>query len=480
MNFPLVLKLLGGLFIILSLFLLIPGIFAIWIQEPEAINFFISTAIGACLGCLLILLCKNAKGDLNHRTSMAIVTSTWIAAAILGGLPYYFSHVIPNFVDAYFESISGFSGTGSSVLSNLESLPKSILLWRSMTQWLGGMGIIVFFLAILPFLGVGGVQLFRAETTGPSKDKITPRVHETAKKLWGIYLGLTILLTVLLYFAGMNLFDAVNHSFTTLATGGFSTRGDGIRAFQSPLIDYIIIFFMFICSVNFSLHYQFLAGHGWKSYNTTEVKWYVSLLLLATLGCTFLLWNIIPSPEASFREALFTVVCTSSSTGFTYTDYTLWPVGTHTIIIVLMAMGGMSGSTAGGLKCIRIAAALKQLSKELKRVVHPHGVYTLKVNGQSVPDAVVSTIWGFIFLYFSVFIVVTLILTFEGLDILSASTATFSALSNIGPAFGSLGPYDNFAEVGTVSKLALTVAMLLGRLEFYTVLAIFTFDYWRK
>ena len=480
MNLRIVLKLLGGLLIILSFFLTIPGLVGTIGAEPAGGDFLTTAGCGVFLGCILLLSTKSSAVDLNHRTGMAVVAVTWISAAIIGAAPYFLSGTTPSLVDALFESVSGFSGTGASILSGLEELPRSILLWRSMTQWLGGMGIIVFFLAILPILGMGGVQLFRAEITGPSKDKITPRVHETAKKLWGLYLGLTLLLTFLLHFAGMDLFDSVNHAMTTLSTGGFSTRGEGIAAFDSALIDYILIFFMLVSSINFSLHFQLLATKDWGNFFSTELKWYLWLLVIATAGIMISAWLIFPNSELAFRQSLFTVVCTASSTGFTYVDYNIWPVGSHVIIIMLMIMGGMSGSTAGGIKCIRIVAALKQLSKELKRVIHPHGVYAIKVNNHSIPDNVINAIWGFVFLYVSVFAFLTLVLTFEGLDLVSSATAAFSALSNIGPALGELGPMDNYAELSILSKTVLMGGMMLGRLEFYTLMVIFTVEYWRK
>lgn len=483
MDLRLVAKLLGGLLAIISLFLALPGIYGMVIGESAGRALIDSALIGFILGILLFLSQRSYRAELNHRMGFAIVALSWISAGILGAVPYYLSLSTSGFTDALFESISGFSGTGASILTNIEGTPKSILLWRSMTQWLGGMGIIVFFIAILPILGVGGVQLFRAEITGPQKDKITPRVRETAKKLWGLYLGLTVLLTVLLAVAGMPLYDAINHAMTTLATGGFSTRADGIAAFASPLIEYILIFFMLVASINFSLHFQLFSSRDLSVFWTTEAKWYLTILSVMTLFCTLSIWSHLPHTEGffdAFRESLFTVVCTASSTGYTNSNYLLWPVGTHAAIVLLMAMGGMSGSTAGGLKCIRIAAAMKQLYKELKKVVHPRAIYTIKVNEHSVPEDIVNAIWGFIFLYLAVFSVMFLVLSFEGLSLVAAASSSLSALSNVGPALGELGPYDNYAHLSLLSKYTLMAGMLLGRLEFYTLLVLFTVEYWRK
>jgi trk system potassium uptake protein TrkH len=483
MNVGLLLKLLSGLLVILSIVLSIPGIYALYNNEYTYLAFLGPAFIGATLGLCGYLSLRNNRAELNHRTGLAIVGATWITAGLLGSFPYYLSAVTPSFIDALFESVSGFTGTGATIMVDIESLPNSILLWRSITQWLAGMGIIVFFLAILPILGIGGVQLFKAEFTGPQKDKITPRIHETAKRLWGLYVGFTLVLMALLCAAGMSYFDAVNHAMTTVATGGFSTRNSGIAAFNSSTIEYIIICFMLMSSINYSLYFLFITSRGKALIQSTEAKWYLGILSIMTLIITLNIWGLSNGTltlESAFRKALFSVVCTASSTGYTNVDYTAWPVGLQSLIILLMIMGGMSGSTSGGIKCVRIAATIKQLFKELKQVVHPRGVYTIKFNDHSVPPNVVSAIWGFIFLYYSIFTMMTLVFTFQGLDLVSAATASFSALSNIGPALGTLGPYDNFAALPDLSKVVFTCGMLLGRLEFYTLMVLFTSDYWRR
>ncbi|MCB0332915.1 MAG: hypothetical protein KDD55_05405 [Bdellovibrionales bacterium] len=481
MDIRILIKVLGGLLVILGVLLCIPAVFSA-LSEQTSVMVFLSIAVGSTLlGMLMWNSQRNYRSELNHRTGFAVVTFSWITASFIGALPYFFTNTLPHFLDAFFESVSGFSGTGASVLTFLDGQDRAILLWRSMTQWIGGMGIIVFFIAILPILGLGGVQLFKAEITGPQKDKITPRVRETAKRLWLLYVAFTGVLAVCLWLAGMSGYDALNHAFTTTSTGGFSTHNNGVAHFQSPAIDYILILFMALSSINFSLHYRFLLLRDKAALFSTELKWYLSILLIASLVITFSIWQPHESLlSESFRESLFTVICTASSTGFTNIDYLPWPVGVHFILILLMAMGGMSGSTAGGLKCIRIVASMKQLAKELKQVIHPNAVLTVKADDHSIPANIISAIWGFIFLYFFIFALITLILVYQDLDLISASTATFSALSNIGPAFGSLGPYDNYSELTAVSKTVLCGAMLLGRLEFYTVLVILTPEYWRK
>jgi trk system potassium uptake protein TrkH len=480
MDLRIIIKLLGGLLSLLSLTLLVPGIYGMTHHEAAGSNLIMS-AIGCSLfGALAYLSQKNYRKELNHRTGIALVGLAWIGTAIIGAIPFYLSDPSIHFLDALFESTSGFTGTGASILTDLESTPRSILLWRSMTQWIGGMGIVLFFIAILPIFGLGGVQLFRAETPGPSKDKITPRVRDTAKMLWGLYLGLTLLLTFLLYIAGMSPFDAVNHAMTTTSTGGFSTKSTGIAHFNNPLIEDILIVFMLLCSINFSLHFRLFLSGSVSALFSTEAKWYFTIVGIMVSIFTLTLWRSDGAVIESFRDAAFTVICTASSTGFTNVNYESWPAGLHFLLILLMVMGGMSGSTAGGLKCIRIVTAIKQLLKELKRVVHPRGLYAIKINQHAVSDDVINAIWGFIFLYITVLIGVSSILCFQGLDLVSATTASISALSNIGPALGELGPYDNYSALPFLSKGALVAGMLLGRLEFYTIIVLFTVEYWRK
>jgi len=480
MDLRITIKLLGGLLSLLSLFLVIPGAYGMLIGEIAGKHLILSAVGCSLLGALAYFSQKSYRAELNNRTGIALVSLAWFGTAIVGAIPFYLSDPAIHFLDALFESTSGFTGTGASILTDLDAVPRSILLWRSMTQWIGGMGIVLFFIAILPIFGLGGVQLFRAETPGPSKDKITPRVRDTAKMLWGLYLGLTLILACLLYFAGMSFFDAINHAMTTTSTGGFSTQSTGIAFFNSPLIEDILIVFMLLCSISFSLHFRLLLSGSLSALFSTEAKWYLAIIALAVTLLTLGLWSSSGALVESFRQAAFTVVCTASSTGFTNINYEHWSAGLQFLLILLMIMGGMSGSTSGGLKCIRIVTAIKQLSKELKRVVHPRALYAIKINEHTVSNDVINAIWGFIFLYITVLIALSSILSFQGLDLISATTASISALSNIGPALGELGPYDNYAALPLISKSAFIGGMLVGRLEFYTIIVLFTFEFWRK
>lgn len=478
MDFKSVTRTLGGLLFALGLIVIIPGLNSLFHGRNTTAAFLIPGFSSCALGLLFWLSTKGYKAELNHRTGFAIVSFCWVSAAILGAFPYYLSATLPTFVDCLFESASGFTGTGASTIRNIEGTDNSLLLWRSLTQWLGGMGIIVFFLAILPLLGVGGVQLFRAEITGPDKTKIAPRVRDTAKKLWLLYLGYTAVATLLLMLCGMSAFDAVNHAFTTISTGGFSTKNYGIASFNSAAIEYVIIFFMILCSINFTLHYRLLVQRDKKALNSTELKWYLSFILLFVI--MIYAESLGMQSEHAFRSALFTVAATTSSTGFTNYDYSLWSNFSQYLIVLMMIMGGMSGSTAGGVKCIRIVAAIKQLLNELKKVVHPRAVIKVKANSQPIPENIINAIWGFIFLYFLIVAVVAGVLVFDGLDILSAVSATFASISNIGPALGGLGPMSNYSQLPDLSKYMLIMAMILGRLELYTVLVLLTPTYWKK
>lgn len=482
MDFRIVLKLLGGLLVFLGLIVLAPGVYSGLSGGHLGPVFFLTGGSAMLVGVLLYATQSRYRAEPGHRTGFAIVSVSWLSACLVGALPYYLSATLTSFIDCFFESTSGFSGTGASVINNIEGVDPAIVLWRSMTQWLGGMGIIVFFIAILPFLGLGSVQLFRAEVTGPSKEKITPRVRETAKKLWMLYIFFTVVCGLTLYLIGdMTPFDSVNHALTALATGGFSTKNTGIAAFNSATIEYILTLFMLVASINFGLHYRFLAMRDGSACFDTELKWYLNIVVGMTVVFTLSTWGTnYEHFETAFRKSFFIVAATASSTGFSNADYLMWPVVCHYLIVLLMVMGGMSGSTAGGVKCIRLVAAFKQFSKELKQIVHPKAILSVKANEQSLAHNVVSAIWGFLFLYFFVFSVATFLLVIYDLDLTTASTAVFSALSNIGPALGGLGPTSTYSSLQFGPKIILSLCMILGRLEFYTVLVIFTITYWRK
>ena len=401
--------------------------------------------------------------------------------SFFGALPYIISGTCPSFTDAYFESMAGFTTTGASVLSNLEEIPEGILLWRSLSQWMGGMGIIVFSLAILPMLGAGGMQLFKAEVPEIGVEKLRPRIIDMAKSLWYIYAGLTAVLALLLSIAGMEVFDAVCHALTTMATGGFSTKSASIAHFQSSYIDIIITVFMFIAGINFSLHFYALRGNFSRYPKSSEFRFYCAVVLLST---TVILVSTMLAGHFSFIEALryssFQVVSVMTTTGFATADYEAWPVLTQMLLLSLMFFGGMVGSTGGGMKQVRILLMFKQAYRELYHLIHPRALTALKLDDKNVPKETLGGIWGFLFLFILISVIATLFMTALGLDIITSASTVISAMANVGPALGDAGPVDNYASIPAAGKWILALCMLIGRLEIYTVILLVMPMFWTK
>ena len=421
------------------------------------------------------------RTNIGKREGYLVVTLGWIIMSLFGALPFLLSGAIPNFTDAFFETISGFTTTGASILNDIESIPEGILFWRSMTHWIGGMGIIVLSLAILPILGIGGMQLFVAEVPGPTPDKIHPRVKETAKRLWFIYVMLTIAETIMLFWGGMSLFDAINHSFATLATGGFSTKQASVAHYTSPYIQYVIALFMFLAGVNFSLHYFALKQRFGKIWSNDEFKFYSGLVLGVTLILTIgVMINQNLGLEQAFRDSLFTTLTIVTTTGFVTADYELWALPLAFIVFILMFTGGSAGSTGGGVKMVRILLIIKNSLVELKRLIHPRAIIPVRLDGRSVPPPIIFNILAFFVLYLLIFIFASLVMTMLGLDFISAMASVIATLGNIGPGLGIVGPTDNYAAIPALGKWFLSFLMLLGRLELFTVLLLFTPTFWSK
>lgn len=435
--------------------------------------------IGA--GALLKYLTRNKKSkELKKKDGYLIVTAGWIFMSIFGALPYIISGSIPDFSNAFFETISGYTTTGASILTDIEAVPNGILFWRSLTQWIGGMGIIVLALAILPFLGIGGMQLFVAEAPGITPDKLQPRIQETAKRLWFLYVGLTLAEAIALYVAGMGAFDAVNHSLTTMATGGFSTKNDSLQ-FAEPVIQYIVIFFMFLAGTSFTLTYFALKRNFKKVFKNEEFKVYLSFTVVITLIVTITLLVVSDEPfEASFRDALFQVVSLITTTGFVSADYTSWAPFLSVIFFILLFVGGSAGSTAGGVKVIRHIVLFKNSFLELKRQLHPSAIMPVRISGQAVEQSIVYNVLAFIMIYILVFLVGVTLLSTMNVDFDTAFGAVATSLGNVGPGIGDVGPLDNFSEMPTGGKWLLSALMLLGRLELFTVLMLLTPHFWRK
>ena len=424
---------------------------------------------------------KIPNGSIHKREGYLIVTLSWIIMTSFGMLPFILSNEIPDIADAFFESVSGFTTTGASVLSEIEALPEDILFWRSFIQWIGGMGVIVLTVAIMPLLGIGGIELFVAEAPGPTSDKLHPRIRETAKRLWFIYVGLTLILIVLLYVGGMTLFDAINHSFTTLATGGFSTKNASISAFPSAYIQYVLTIFMFLAGANYSFLYMAFKGKWRNVWKMDEFRAYLYLVIIAILIIMFQIKDITDNDwERSFREAAFQVVSIITTTGFASADFMQW--GTFAVIIffLLLFVGGCAGSTSGGVKVIRSIVFFKNTFLEFKRILHPNAVISLKINNEIVRGRTITHIMIFLLLYIATFCVGSVIMTYLGYDILTSIGAVATCLGNVGPGIEKVGPVFNFGWLSGEAKFLLSILMLLGRLELFTMLVILTPHFWRS
>ncbi len=475
-------RLVGVLLFFLGLAMLPPLLVSSWLQDGSTRALSLSAGFTAGLGLALFLAGRSQRQvQLSHRDGVAVVTFGWVAAGLFGMLPYLLSGAIPDVTDAYFESVSGFTTTGASILSDIEALPAGILLWRSLTQWLGGMGIIVLSIAILPLLGVGGMQLYKAEIPSPVMDKLKPRISETAKTLWRVYVLITALQVLLLAAGGMDLFDAVCHALCTLATGGFSTKNASIAHYASPYFDTVFIVFMLLAGINFSLHYRLLRG-DWKVFwQDSECR--VFLLLVAMLTA-LVTWNVHGSVYASlaeaFRQAAFQVSSIITTTGFATADFDRWPALSQQILLGCMFLGAMAGSTGGGIKIMRVMLLVRHGYQEIFRLIHPHAVTSVKLAGRPVPPEILSSIWGFFVLYLGLFILASLCLAALGLDMISALSAVAASIGNIGPGLGLVGPVRNYLEVPVIGKWVLIFCMLLGRLEIYTVIVLLTPEFWRK
>jgi len=482
MNIKIVLKMISLLLLIIAGFMVVPAGIAAYCRETASLYSFLYTIAGTLtISVFFLFLFRKVKSNkLSTRDGFLFVTGSWVFASFCGALPFYLSDCIPSFTNAFFETISGFSTTGASILTGTDTLPRSMLFWRSLTHWLGGMGIVVLAVAILPLLGIGGMQLIKAEAPGPTIDKLTPRITETAKLLWYIYTGLTVIETLLLMAGGMGLYDALTHTFGTLATGGFSTKNTSVGHFNSAYIDYVITFFMIIAGVNFILHFNLLTGRYKSLFKDTEFKAYLLIFLFSTILVTLNLHgHMYDSIEKSFRYASFQCATILTTTGFATTDYEKWPYFSQMILFMLMFVGGCSGSTGGGIKVIRIVTLFKQALNEMNLLLHPRGVFTLRIRKAAVRKNIVYAISGFFFLYIVLLLIVTSVVAFSGHDLLTAFTASLATVGNIGPGFGRVGPTENYAFFEDYVKWVLSFGMLTGRLELYTVLVLFTPRFWR-
>ena len=495
LNLKLIFRFSGITAVLNGIFMWLAIPFSLYFEEKATLGILNAGIITIFVGLLLYFFNKPDNKNLQKKEGYLIVTLGWVTLTITGMLPYLLTGSIPSVTDAIFETISGYSTTGSSILTDIESMPKGILFWRSATHWIGGMGIIVLTIAILPLLGIGGMQLFMAEAPGPSADKLHPRITDTAKRLWLIYVGLTLAEFLLLKVAGMTWYDAINHSMATVSTGGFSTKNASVAHWNAfPLVQYIIIFFMFIAGTNFVLTYFALKGKVRKVIQSEEFKYYslgiLSITVFVSICIIFFkdptLQTSIEHPmvlgeaESAFRHSLFSVISVVTTTGFVTADFTMWSFFITGIFFSLFFVGGSAGSTSGGVKIVRHIVMLKNSFLEFKKSLHPNAIIPVRYDGKAVNQNIVFNILSFFILYMLIFIVGAVILTSMGLDIKSALGACASSLGNIGPAIGSVSPVDNFAHLSSSAKLFCSFLMLIGRLELFTVLILFSPFFWKK
>lgn len=494
LNSQIIVYLMGVLLLFNGGFMLLASIISYLTDDGIALSIILAAFTTLLTGLFMMLVTRQHEKTLHKREGYLVVSLGWILMALSGMLPYLFSGVFTSFSSAFFETMSGYTTTGSSVLSDIEALPKGILFWRSLTHWIGGMGIIVLAIAILPLLGIGGMQLFTAEAPGPNSDKLHPRITDTAKRLWYIYVGYTFLETLLLWAAGMSLFDAVNHAMSTLSTGGFSTKNMSVAHWNdAPLIQYIIIVFMFIAGVNFVMSYFVFTGKIQKIIKDEEFRFYASMIGIVTLLVTLVLVfyvdlqqssfnhpQVLGKVEGSFRHALFQTLAVITTTGFVTADFTAWTPFLTIVFFGLMFMGGSAGSTSGGVKGVRHLLMIKSGFLEFKKALHPNAVIPTRYNNKVLNDEIVYTIYGFLILYLLSFIIGALGFGISGLDFESAIGVAASSLGNVGPALGEFGPAFSYYELSSGAKIWASFLMLLGRLELFTVLILFTPFFWRK
>ncbi|WP_321333035.1 potassium transporter TrkG [uncultured Bacteroides sp.] len=480
-NIKMIYRIMGFLILIETAMLVSCIGVSLYYQEDDIKSFLLTTGITFGIGSLLLLLGKNAKKQLSRKDGYLIVSFVWVIFSIFGMLPYYFSGYIPNITNAFFETMSGFTTTGASILDNIESLPHGLLFWRSMTQWIGGLGIVFFTITILPIFSIGSLQLFAAEATGPTHDKIHPRIRVTAKWLWSIYLVLTISETILLMFGGMSLFDAVCHSFTTTSTGGYSTKQASISYYNSPYIEYVVSVFMILSGLNFTLYFFCMKGKISKFFKDEEMRWFICSIAIFTGIIAFTLVRTSSMGiEESFRKALFQVASLHTATGFVTADYMTWKPFLWAMLPFAMICGGCAGSTSGGLKDMRVLILAKLTRNEFKHLIHPNAILPLRVNKQVISSSVKSSVLAFTFLYATVLVIGWLTMMALGVGFVESFGTVVSSMGGVGPGLGTCGPAYSWNHLPDAAKWLLSFLMLIGRLELFTVLIIFTPGFWKR
>ena len=494
LNYKIIFHFFGLLLLFNGGFMLLATLISLIYNDGVTLNLFLASMATLLMGAVAMYATKKHRKEMNKREGYIVVAFGWIVMSLTGTLPYLATEAIPTFTEAFFETMSGYTTTGASILNDIEILPEGVLFWRSMTHWIGGMGIIVLAIAILPLLGVGGMQLFAAEAPGPGGDKLHPRITDTAKRLWLIYFGYTIAETILLQVAGMSFFDAINHAMSTLSTGGFSTKNASIAHWNdNPAVQYIIMFFMFLAGTNFVLSYYLFKGNVTKIVKDDEFKLYFKFILAFTIVAALLIYfradvsqssvdhpMVLGEGESSIRHGLFQVLAIVTTTGFVTADYTMWTPFLTVFFFGLMFLGGSAGSTAGGVKVVRHLILIKNGFLEFKRSLHPNAILPVRYNTKSVSKDIVFNVLGFFILYMLSFIIGALVFSMFQIDFTSAIGLSASSLGNVGPALGDFGPVNNYAALPALGKWWATFMMLIGRLELFTVLILLTPFFWRN
>ena len=480
MNYFIVVKVVGILLILEAAFMVPAQLIAVYYNQSDKIAFLVSILIIAAIGFLMTRV-KTSNKKIRTKEGLAIVAFGWALSAALGALPLVISGSVPSYIDAFFETVSGLTTTGATILDDIEPLPRGILFWRSFTHWIGGMGILVFTVALLPIFGVGGFQIFKAESPGPVADKIVPRIKDTAKIHYITYISLTGLEIILLTFGGMSLYDAALHTFGTVGTGGFSTRNASIGAFDSTYIHLVITVFMIISGANFSLYFALYKGKWRDVVKNEELRLYLLIIFVATLLIgTNLYFTFFDRGGILFRDAFFQVGSIITTTGYTTVNFDQWPTFSKNILFILMFIGGSAGSTSGGMKIIRVLVLLKLIKREVAKIFHPRAIVPIRIQSKPLSGDATASISSFVVLYLTVFIVGTILISLEDIGLESAASSVAVTLGNVGPGFGFVGPTRTYSEFSNFSKMVLSALMLIGRLELFTIIALLAPKYWRN
>ena len=480
MNYRAVLRILGSVIKYELLILLIPLVIAFYYGDGDAFAFLITIITMAPIGFFLCKI-KCKKNEIYTKEGFLTVGLSWIIISIIGAIPFVISGAIPSFVDAFFETVSGFTTTGATILKEVESLPRGILFWRSFTHWVGGMGILIFILALVPSLGSNTIHLLKAESPGPNPGKIVPKIKQTAMYLYIIYFVLTVIEVIMLKFAGLSMFDAVLHAVGTAGTGGFSNMNTSVGAFNNPSVEWIITIFMLLFGVNFALFFQLIKGNIKEFFKSEEFKYYFLMILVSIVLISINILNFNNGNiSESVRQSSFQVASVITTTGYATVDFNLWPTFSKFILIMLMFVGAMAGSTGGGIKTIRIVIMFKAIKREINKILHPKRVQRVKIDGKIVDEGIISGVFIFIGAYIVISLIAIFIVALDGFDLVTTSTSVIATISNIGPGLELVGPMGNFSIFSNLSKLVLSFCMLAGRLEIYPMLIIFSSSIWRK